>query len=174
MDITSLSVAFFLIVLLVANGARNRRASDLAVEAAQRMLRQAHRRAQGKYTELLNQTDVASNAWASLLDDPSFTKSMAVMLEIKMIEQVRRRADAVFEELALIPQCTSRKSADELRGYRAKVWKHIPVLNVCMSDVKDSVVRLRCLTTHLATESFDQPFIAQPDAETGNPFRSRA
>ena len=174
MDIGFLVVAFCLFVIVVASGFIKLRESNVAVGAAQRMLREAHRRAQGKYAELVTQTDVASNAWNSLLDDPGFTKSMSVMLEIKMVEQIRRRADAVIEELVLIPQCPPRKSATELRGYHAKVWKHIPVLNVCMSDVKDSLVRLRCLTTHLATQTYDQPFTAQPDAGTGNPLRSRA
>ena len=174
MDIASLSVAFCLIVIVAASGSRILRTPNVEVEAAQRTLRQAHRRAQGKYTDLVTQTDVASNAWTSLLDDPSFTKSVAVMLEIKMIEQIRRRADAVVEELALIPQCPPRKSVQDLRNYHGKVWKQIPVLNVCMSDVKDSLGRLRCLTTHLSSDTFEQPFTVQSSADAETPLKARA
>ncbi len=62
-------------------------------------LRQSHRRAQLKHSELVTRIEVARSAWSALFSDPERGKPVSVMLEVKLIDQIQARADSVLKEL---------------------------------------------------------------------------
>jgi hypothetical protein len=101
----------------------------------------------------VTRVEVARSAWTALFTDPDRGKPVSVMLEVKLIDQVQARADAVLRELQQISQGSPRMKPAELRKLHARVWKQIPVLNVCLWDIEESLSRLRWLTSHMGDPS---------------------
>jgi hypothetical protein len=153
MDLTSILVACCLAVIILTSGTRIIRTPSRATEAALRALRQSHRRAQQKNSELVTRVEVARSAWTALFTDPDRGKPVSVMLEVKLVDQIQARADAVLKELQPISQGSPRMKPAELRKLHARVWKQIPVLNVCLWDIEESLSRLRWLTSHMGDPS---------------------
>lgn len=88
-----------------------------------------------------------------MFSDPERGKPVSVMLEVKLIDQIQARADSVLKELQPISHGSPRMKPAELRKLHAKVWKQIPVLNVCLWDIEESLSRLRWLTSHMSDHS---------------------
>jgi hypothetical protein len=150
MDLTFILVACCLAVIIVASSARIIRSPSRATETALRALRQSHRRALHKHSELMTHAEVAQSAWTAMFTDPERGKPVSIMLEVKLIDQIQTRADSVLKELQAISHGSPRMKPTELRKLHARVWKQIPVLNVCLWDIEESLSRLRWLTNHMS------------------------
>ena len=156
MDITSVLTAVCLVVISAASVTRLMKSPSLEIAASRKALHQAQRRVHGKHFEVTTQIDVARNAWASMLRDPSLAKPVSVMLEVKVLDQIRSRADAIMGDLRSAQSSSQNDTPEEMRKCHSATWKQIQILNICMSDVRDSVERLSSLTANLRSCSESQ------------------